>query len=65
MSDQSARRRPGRPKDPDPLKPHREDWTPRDPGQRGGKDGRVARRVVLTELGWAQVSPDVRRRIGR
>ena len=29
-----------------------------------GKSGSIARRVVLTELGWAQVSPEVRRRFG-
>ena len=64
MSDRSARRRPGRPKDPDPLKPHREDWTPRRRGQ-GAHPRSIARRVVLTELSWAQVSPDVLRRIAR
>ena len=30
-----------------------------------GKRGSIARGVVLTELGWAQVSADVLRRIGR
>ena len=30
-----------------------------------GKRGSIARRVVLTELGWTQVSADVLRRIGR